>query len=173
MVKKEALNPESLETLKTIPLFKAFKTDEKKLSALASLMSERTVMAGSYLVKEGELGKEMFILDRGEVEITKTTLENEQYTVVVLNEKNNAFFGELALLDEDKRSASIKATKDCQVLVLGRSEFETLENTHPDIGLIITRELAKIVCRRFRTTNEDVILLFEALVNEVSQMEIE
>lgn len=173
MDEQKSLESDSLELLKTIPLFHSFSTQQDKLSALAALMTKRTVKKGSFLIQEGEIGKEMFILEKGEVEITKRTLENEQYTVAVLREQDHAFFGELALMDEDKRSATIKALRECDVLVLKRDDFETLGNSNPDIGLNIMRELAKIVCRRFRSTNQDVILLFEALVHEVSTAEID
>jgi CRP-like cAMP-binding protein len=107
------------------------------------------------------------------VEVTKRTLEDEQYTVAVLRDHDHAFFGELALLDEDRRSATIRTLQDCEVLALKRKDFEALGNTHPDIGLVITRELGKMICRRFRGTSEDVILLFEALVNEIRTEEID
>ncbi len=158
---------EVLEKLRSIPLFQAFHAQDDKLSAIAALMTTRRIPSGGILVAEGETGDELFILGKGEVEISRRTLDNEQYTVAILTDEDNAFFGELALLDEDKRSATISALRDCEVLTLKRDDFERFGNTHPEIALVIMRELAKLVCRRIRNTNEDVILLFEALVNEV------
>jgi len=162
-----------LATLRPIPLFRAFAGDDAKLAVVAGLMASRKVHGGHTLIQEGALGDELFILKAGEVEVTKTTLEHEQYTVAVLRGSDHAFFGELALLDEDKRSASIVATSECEVLVLKRADFEALGNAHPELGLAIMRELAKILSRRLRTTDQDLILLFEALVNEVQAEELD
>ena len=93
--------------------------------------------------------------------------------MAVLRDEQKAFFGELALMDADRRSATIKTIEDCNVLVMSRDNFEELGNRHPDIGLAIMRELAKILSRRFRDTNSDVILLFEALVQEVQSEEFD
>ncbi len=125
------------------------------------------------LVQEGEIGDDLFILQRGEVEISRRTLEDEQYTVAVLGDEGRPFFGELALVDADKRSATIRALEDCEVLVLKREDFEKLGREHPAIGWAIMRELARIISRRFRDTNDDVILLFEALVREVGEKQVE
>ncbi|MDH5753085.1 MAG: cyclic nucleotide-binding domain-containing protein, partial [Deltaproteobacteria bacterium] len=83
-----------------------------------------------------------------------------------------AFFGELALLDEDKRSATIRTATDTEMLVLTRADFIRMGNDYPEIGLLVTRSLASIICKRFRSTNNDVILLFEALVNEIRSEEL-
>lgn len=162
-----------VETLKRVPLFQAFREKEDDLALLAAVMTTRTVRSGSLVVEEGQIGEELFILQRGEVEITKTTLQDEQYTVAVLGDEAHPFFGELALVDADKRSATIRALKPCEVLVLKRKDFEKLGNDHPHLGLSIMRNLAKIISRRFRDTNDDVVLLFEALVKEVSQKTID
>ncbi|MDH4224146.1 MAG: cyclic nucleotide-binding domain-containing protein [Deltaproteobacteria bacterium] len=166
------MNPQILQTLKTTPLFRYFGDKEDKLAVISSFMKNRFVPRGAVLIREGELGDEMFILHKGGVEITKTTMEKDQYTVARLNADDSPFFGELALLDEDKRSATITAIEDCEVLVLTRGDFVHLGDANPDIGLVLMRQLSKILSHRLRTTNEDVILLFEALVNEVTSEEI-
>ncbi len=61
---------------------------------------------------------------------------------------------------------------DCEVLVIARGDFERFSNERPTLGLPIMRELARRVCRRFRAASEDVILLFEALVNEARSEEL-
>ena len=162
-----------IATLRTVPLFQAFSDQTKVMESLAKQVKKKKVPAGNWLLREGELGQNMFILTDGKVEVTKTTLENEQYTVAAMTSENQPFFGELALLDEDRRSASIRAVSGCEVLELGRKDFESFGNHHPEAGLAIMRELAKIVSRRFRATNRDVVRLFSALVNEISQKEVD
>ena len=161
------MKKEIVEKLRTVPIFEPFKQEPEKLEALAGQMTPRHVKAGKTLVKEGQTGDEMFILMRGRVEISKRTIDGEQYTVALLRAEDSAFFGELALLDDDRRSATITALEDCEVLALSRVKFERFGDEHPEIALVIMRELARLVGRKMRNTNEDVVLLFQALVDEV------
>ena len=170
---RKKVNESVVETLRTIPLFQSICEREEMLQALAEKMEEKVVKPGTYLIKEGQMGESMYILREGEVEVSKSTIENTPYTVAAMRGQDNAFFGELALLDKDRRSASIHAVTRCELLKLGRKGFEEFGDQYPDGALQIMRELAKIVCRRFRATNRDVVRLFSALVNEISQREID
>jgi CRP-like cAMP-binding protein len=123
------------------------------------------------VIVEGATGDELYIMKTGAVNILKKTREDEQYTVVRLESKEGMviFFGELALLDNDKRSATVTADSDCEFLVMKRDDFINLGNEHPELCLPITREISKILASRLRKANQDIITLFEALVNEVVQ----
>jgi CRP-like cAMP-binding protein len=158
-----------LDILRGIPIFKPIESD--KLAALAALMTHRRIKSGATVIAEGELGDEMYILLTGEVQVSKQTLDNERYTVAVLKEEQHPFFGEMAMLDEERRSATITANKPSEMLVLKRADFEHFSNEHPETGLIMVRLLAKHVSSKLRDANEDAVLLFEALVNEVRSKE--
>ncbi|MDH4246999.1 MAG: cyclic nucleotide-binding domain-containing protein [Deltaproteobacteria bacterium] len=164
--------PGVLDTLRTVPFFEPVHSDEEALMALATRMTLRRVPTGTEVLKEGEAGDEVFILFRGEVAVLRRTLDAEEYTVALLRAQDQPFFGELALLDEDKRSATIRATQDSEMLVLRRADFESLGDDLPDVGLAITRSLSRILSRRLRQTNDDVLLLFEALVKEIRGEEL-
>jgi len=160
-----AISKAILARLQTLPIFHTLTPEQT--GAVAALMSRRKVHAGATLVSEGELGDEMFILLQGQVRITKTTLDDERYTVAEISEAETPCFGELALLDEDKRSATIEVTQESELLALRRADFEQFGMEHPAAGLLITRELARRVCGYLRRSNRDTLLLFEALVDEV------
>ncbi len=162
---------EIIQTLKEVPFFKKFANYPEKLKIIAEKLTYKKVKKGTIIIKEGEVGDVLYILKSGTVEIVKKTLEKEEYTVVTLksDERNVVFFGELALLDSDRRSATVIAKTDCELLLLTRKNFIELGNKHPEIGLYITRELSKILAGRLRKANEDIITLFEALVGEVSE----
>lgn len=158
-----------IATIKSVSIFKPFADNERELSRLAGILTPKTMKRGENVIVEGDTGDELYIMKEGAVNILKKTMEDEQYTVVRLESKERMviFFGELALLDNDKRSATVTADSDCEFLVMKREDFITLGNEYPHLCLPITREISKILASRLRKANQDIITLFEALVNEV------
>ncbi len=157
---------EIIKKLNKISIFAKFKDNAEKLKKIADIIEPQYFRKGQRLINEGDAGDSMFILKTGEVTISKRTLEDEEYTIVNLSGEMNVFFGELALLDDDKRSASITALTDCEVWAIKRPDFINLGEQDAYLCLIITREIAKMLAVRLRKTNVDVITLFEALIQE-------
>jgi len=159
---------ETIERLKKISIFKDVADDDNAMARIAPLFSTRFLAGGTTIIAEGEFGNELYILKSGSVEIIKRTLkENEPYTVTELNAQMNIFFGEMAILDSDKRSATVVCKSDCELYVLTREQFMELGDNHPAIGLSVTRELSRSLCHRLRKANQDVVILFDALLQEV------
>lgn len=121
------------------------------------------------IIEEGSLGSEMYILHSGEVEIRKITRAGDQYTVVQLNANLNVFFGELALIDNDRRSASVTARTESVVLRIAKKDFYELGNEWPHVALPIVRSIAQILGGRLRKTTSDMLTIFDALVQELSE----
>jgi CRP-like cAMP-binding protein len=158
-----------VEKLRRIALFQSIKDDDERLARLSGIVSVRQCEAGHDVITEGEAGSEFFILNKGAVEVLKRTLEDDAYTIVKLTDKEDVFFGELALMDEELRSASVTAITECEFLVINRDDFNRLGEEDPRLGLLVTRAIGRAVSRRLRKTNEDLIILFEALVGEVAE----
>lgn len=78
------------------------------------------------------------------------------------------YVGELALIDNDMRSASVVAKSECQCLVINRKDFIRFGDKNPEIGLSVTRAIATQISSRLRKSTSDVITLFSALVDEIS-----
>ena len=168
--KKKSMDQASvIERLKRIPLFQGIKEDEQRLIALAGIVSSRGCAAGDSVITEGEEGDELYILNKGKVNVLKRTLDDDLYTIVCLNDEEDVFFGELALMDEELRSASVTAETDCEFLVINRADFHRLGEQDPRLGLLVTRAIGRALSRKLRKTNEDLIILFEALVGEVAE----
>jgi CRP-like cAMP-binding protein len=163
-------NPEVIETLKSVSIFKGFVDNAEELNRIAGILETKKVTSGEVVIEEGDTGDTLFIMKRGAVNILKNTLEDEKYTVVRLESSGDMvfFFGELALLDNDKRSATVTADSDCEFLVMKREDFIELGDKYPQLCLPITREISKMLASRLRKANQDIITLFEALVGEVS-----
>ena len=158
-----------IEKLKKIKLFRDLKDDEEKLAKVAKIVSWQQCQAGDQVITEGQEGSELYILQKGVVSILKRTLDHELYTIVTLKDDEEVFFGELALLDNEVRSASVTANTDCEFLVINRENFIQLGGEDPRLGLIVTRAIGGELCKRLRRANQDIIILFEALVGQVAE----
>jgi CRP-like cAMP-binding protein len=158
---------EIVEKLKQIPLFEEIKDNPEYITSLMEICRIREYKEDEVIIKEGDLGSEMYIVYEGGVEIKKRTRAGDDYTVVKLKAEYNVFFGELALIDDDKRSATVIAGEDSKFLVITKDNFLKLGNDQPEIGLPITRAIAKILAGRLRKTTSDMLTIFDALVNEL------
>jgi CRP/FNR family transcriptional regulator, cyclic AMP receptor protein len=163
------MSSEARDRLRQISLFDEIRDHEESMSHLEAITRLAQVPAGTTIIKEGEVGSEMYIVFRGQVEIKKQTRAGDDYTVVRLDATQNVFFGELALVDDDKRSATVLATEDSEFLVITKKDFARLGDTHPEIALPVTRAIARILAGRLRKTTVDMLTIFDALVSEIQQ----
>ncbi len=160
---------EILEKLKQIPLFDEIKDNDEYMNLLLKVFKTKSYKSGDVIIKEGDVGSEMYIVFSGGVEILKRTRAGDNYTVVNLKAEYNVFFGEMALIDDDKRSATVVANMDSDFLVITKDSFHKLGNEYPSIGLPITRAISKILAGRLRKTTQDMLTLFDALVSEIQE----
>lgn len=115
----------------------------------------RTFPAGTVLCREGETGDEMYIIQSGQVKITKG-LGNLEKTLTVL--PAGEFFGEMSILNKLPRSATATVIEDAKVLVIDTKTFETMIRNNAEIALRIIRKLA---ARLQETNNQIESLLFK------------
>ncbi|MFQ3621146.1 MAG: cyclic nucleotide-binding domain-containing protein [Spirochaetales bacterium] len=167
MKNNENLRAEILQKLSQIAIFDELKDREEDLERLLSIIKTKSYPKGSVIIREGEMGSEMYIVYKGSVEIQKQTRAGDTYTVVQLKAENNVFFGEIALVDDDKRSATVIALEDSEFLVLNKADFLALGKMNPEIALPVTRAIARILASRLRKTTIDMLTIFDALVNEI------
>ena len=160
---------EIIEKLKRVKLFNTLDGDEERLAKLARIVTWQECKAGDEVVSEGIEGSDLYILYQGKVQVQKRTLDQELYTITTLTDQEDAFFGELALMDREVRSASVTAVTDCEFLVINRENFNHLGEEDPLLGLLVTRAIGKELSKRLRRANKDVIILFQALVEQVAE----
>lgn len=155
------------ERLPRIGIFAAAVREEGALESILALLQPKSFPAGTVIFGEGDEGHELYILHRGRVRINKKTPHGDNYTVVLLDEGQDAFFGEAGLLDLETRSASVIAETAVECFVMNRDAFTRLGDEHPKIGIRITREIAKILSQRLRKANQDLVTLLTALISEI------
>lgn len=160
---------EVLKKLKQIPLLSEIRDDDEQVARFRSICGTKSVAAGDVIIEEGERGSEMFIMLAGRVAIRRRTRAGDDYTVVNLRAEDNVFFGEMALIDDDTRSATIVAIEASEFLIVTKEDFRELGHSHPETVLPITLEIGKILASRLRKTTGDMLTIFDALVNELQQ----
>ena len=148
-------------------LFQDIKPDE--LHRVLDRTSLREFPAETVIIEEGEPGDSLFIMAAGEVEITKQlTLVLDEDTpkervMIRLKAEDGVYFGEMALLESETRSATVTALTDCSLLELHQKDFLELIEQHPAMGIKLLLRLAQILSRHLRKTNQDVVKLTTAL----------
>ena len=144
--------------------------DNDNLNIISKIIEVVTFSKGDSIIKEFQVGYDMFVLHKGTVEVKKKTFkEDEEYTVLNLDDTHEPFFGELALIDHFSRSATVTALTDLILLKINKNKFTNLCNTNPLIGYKVFYKISAILSGRLRKANKDIITLFDALVHEIKK----
>lgn len=131
----------TVERLRRFPILSKLSDALLGELATAQLVSE-TVPAGRDVVVEGDHGDKFYIIARGRVEVLKKDATGAPRCVVALEDGDN--FGELALLRDTPRSATIRTLVPCVFLTLQRQHFQSLLNQSPEIRTaILSQEAAR------------------------------
>jgi CRP/FNR family cyclic AMP-dependent transcriptional regulator len=127
-----------IELLKRTPLFAA--CSKAELRALASSADELDLREGTVITREGRPGREFFVLVSGTARVTK-----DGKAIAELGAGD--WFGEIALLTDTPRTATITATSPVDVLVITDRRFRNVVETMPSIALKILASLADRLAR--------------------------
>ena len=100
----------------------------------------KKVMAGTVLFKDGEAGKQMFVIHTGKIKITKKIGDVEK-TLAIL--PAGEFFGEMAILNDEPRTATAIVEEDSQLLVIDPKTFEAMIRGNSEISLRMIKKLAQ------------------------------
>jgi CRP-like cAMP-binding protein len=125
-----------VEALKRAPLFEGF--SRKELTQLARVSEDLEIPAGKALCKEGETGQEFFVLVEGEAEVTRKGKR-------VATRGAGDFVGEISLLEDTPRTATVVAKTPLRVFVLTRRDFRRLVEDNPNVERKVLRVLARRV----------------------------
>jgi CRP/FNR family transcriptional regulator, cyclic AMP receptor protein len=125
-----------VEALKSAPLFQDL--SRKELVELARVSEDLEVSPGKVLCKDGEIGHEFFVLVEGEVEVTRNGKR-------VATRGGGEFFGEIALLEQIPRTATVTAKTPLRFFVLASKSFRRLVDENPGVERKVLRALARRV----------------------------
>ena len=156
-----------LDFLKKVKLFKNL--TELELKTFSCKLKLIKVKEKEIIIKDGELGDKLYILYKGRVGISQkiTMLDEEEErdkTFIVLSAKDFLFFGEIGLLESQKRTATVTAYADCELYTLTRKDFMQICKTYPSIGFRVIIEIALKLSCMVEKTNSDILKLTTALI---------
>ncbi len=138
------------EFLRSLDIFKDLR--DRELGYLVQSLHSRTYRPGEVVFQEGDIGRALFVLETGAVELT-LPFQNE--TRVLYQVKPGEFFGEMALLESLPRTATATATEKSHLHLLYKSKLDALLSAEPRIGVTIMSHLARLLSSRLRRVNED------------------
>jgi CRP/FNR family cyclic AMP-dependent transcriptional regulator len=147
--------------LYAIPLFSELA--EGELERINPLLKRRQYKKGHVIITEGERGDVIYLIEKGQVKVTRQSLDGREKILDILSD--GAFFGELSVLDEMPRSATVEAMGSVSILTLHKDDFLRLLEEIPRIAI----KIVKVLSRRLRAADSQI----EDLTFKTSREKIE
>jgi len=136
----------TIDTLRHVPLFESL--DDETARKLCQLLESIDCKANTSLFHAGDEGDAMYLIERGKVRICVQGTDGRDMTLTELGRGD--FFGEMALLDGQRRSADAIVAEDARLAVLSREHFLSFVRSSPEVAL----ELLTALANRLRHTDE-------------------
>ena len=152
-----------MKDLEKVKLFRYLTPQE--VSWMLVKWEPREVPEGTVIIKEGSTGNEIFIIESGRVEIN---LVRGDVVLLLTELQESSFFGEMSLLTDRPRPATVKAKTDVRLLVLKKQDFMEIVNENPKVAAKFLLAMGEDLCNRIITTNtnlENYFLINQAIVD--------
>ncbi|WP_426141413.1 cyclic nucleotide-binding domain-containing protein [Pseudomonas sp. DWP3-1-2] len=147
------LNNEIRDMLMDCGVFDALLPAEFQVAA--GYFNMTSISQGEAIFSEGDAGTFMSIIHLGTVSVQKLNAEGQPVEIATL--RRGRAFGEMAVLDGERRSASCIAASSCQLLNLGRDSLEKMLDEAPKIAAKIIRALAVSLSKRLRMVDGQLL----------------
>ncbi len=136
----------TIDTLRQVPLFESL--DDEAAGELSHLLESVDCKTGTPLFRAGDQGDAMYLIERGKVRISVQATDGQELTLTELGRGD--FFGEMALLDGQRRSANAVVAEDARLALLSREHFLSFMRSSPDVAL----EMLTALANRLRRTDD-------------------
>lgn len=151
----------SLEALRSVPLFASL--DDEAAEALRELLEVQTFPEGRALFRAGEPGDAMYLIEEGSVRIHVRDEDGDDVTLAELS--GGDFFGEMAILDGEPRSADATVTERARLAVLSHDDFHSLVRRDPEMAI----QMLAAITARLRRTDEMLRRRVSRNLNEIEK----
>ncbi len=146
-------------SLRLVPLFREL--DEKSLEFLAKHVEVLDLGPGEVVYRERDPGDALYIVGSGELSITKVIDWDDMNEKVLAVVGKDAFFGEMALLDQEPRSASVRTVSAARLLIVRRANFLDLLQQSAVVATKLLLSIIRTVNSRLRQTNRQLVTLYD------------
>jgi CRP-like cAMP-binding protein len=126
------------EVLRNVPLFSGLQP--KQIKSLSRWVATRTFQPGHVIVREGQIGLGLYCIQSGKVRVSQSFGDGERE---IRQMGPGESFGEIALLDDKARSATVTAVEPTTAVILDKSQFLAELRTYPDVALAILPNLVE------------------------------
>jgi CRP/FNR family transcriptional regulator, cyclic AMP receptor protein len=148
------------DTLRTVPLFESLSDDEAR--ALCEMLGTVDCLPQQVLFRAGDAGDGMYLIEQGKISISMTAADGHEITIAELGQGD--FFGEMAMLDGQPRSARATAEETSRLAILSRDHFHSFVQGNTNVAL----EMLSALAHRLRRTDE---LLQNRITRNVNEEE--
>ncbi len=135
-----------------LPLFDAFKTDE--IEILARHMTFAEILRGEHLFIEGDQGDFMCFVVRGLLDVLKTATTGDFCVITRLGKGNT--IGEMSIIDQSPRSATVIARHPSIVIILTKQEFDILNEYYPALSVTLLKKIMRLLSLNMRLTTSQL-----------------
>ena len=153
MEKKNALSEKGgkavIDFLINIPMFDSLSPDELRM--VAKHMNFMDLNAGEILFREGEKGDYVCFVAEGSLDVVKRSGKGHFATLATLTRGRS--IGEMAVIDEFPRSATVRACTSAALVILTRKGFDVILEQHPGIGVKILKGISRLLSQNLRKTS--------------------
>ena len=148
---------QSVAFFRNVPIFHGLHS--RQIGRLIQSMQKRTYRAGEILFEEGQVGKAVFIIESGKVELTRRNNDGSPRRLGLVG--SGQVLGEMALLEQMERTATAKVVEDGVIYLLYSATLEALFVQQPAIGVKLLRNMSVMLSALLRRTNQELDKLGE------------
>ncbi len=122
-----------------VPIFSELPMET--IESIAKVGSRRTYKKDNLILMEEDSGGALFVIIYGKVKVSRSSSDGKEVILSILGESD--FFGEMALLDGQSRSANVVALEDSELFIIRRDDFINLLKVHPEVAISLLQELTQ------------------------------
>ncbi len=138
-----------IDLLIEIPMFDQIKSDDLKI--LARSMNFMDFQPREVIFSEGDKGDFVCFVTRGALDVVKKNEKGKDVVIATLGKGRS--IGEMSIIDDFPRSATVRAKSQTTLLILTRKKFEVMLEQHPQIGVKLLKGIARFMSMNMRKTS--------------------
>src|SRR5688572_17059028 len=130
---------------------------ESDIALVAHAMRRRNYRRGEVIFRQDDPGNALYLIESGTVKISRLGEDGREITLTLLH--SGEYFGELALLDDEPRSADAIAVDPTTVYLLPKAEFKSFLQANPHVPLQMLSAMSRMYVRRLTDAVQDAVSL--------------